>query len=730
MRVATQESQSGMKFKDNDLKFKIQDHRRANNESKKFQRIQGSKSKEGLFLSQDSSSSSSHLLLCISYDLVVMEMIRLTSITRLISNIESLNENSTPDHVLNSFESDNSLSDTFSSEFVTFCDYTKETRSGNTTHADNSLPEYDSFCFEIEPDQERLINISDDLSNDPLLEEADLFLAFDNSIPPGIENVADDTEGDIRFLKKLLIDDFILSHESSDSNFKENPSIPRPPPEPPDAKTDAGEEILVVMNDKDNFDEDYYFFMFDKVFSFLSTESEDTIFDPASIQSATFTNLMKGLGEMVQGDQSKTNPSWEESRFEQEEEEQHSFHQALIPLDVPLIGSSALLDKCKLFSRGNSLTQQAFYSQHDIDEEPHAATAFMANLSSTSGTNGATTSYVNEVHTDANQIFDNANHLFAHEIHQEEHLDSDVELDIDDNTISYHQYQLDSEVQDVPTKVSSVSPGEISLITILDDLRNQLDGNLKVNQEQIMVNDFLRAELARSLGSSNLWYAKHAKIAQPTLYDGHALLKPTNTPVRVHDSEESLVQDEEQLQGKDDTIRKLHNQINSMSMLNVEPTVVRIQNDGFKITALPVENAKMKFETLTKMHSKPIVPEKPKVLAPGMYAISSKYIVPPRRVNRAELTHLPKKKKATFQESPRPSNSPTQKTIVQQNKKPNIHVNLSIGVKPATSASKPMSKSATRNHSTLPAKREKARRVEDHHRNLYKQNHVDSCLNV
>nr|GFC36247.1 hypothetical protein [Tanacetum cinerariifolium] len=80
--------------------------------------------------------------------------------------------------------------------FETFCDHTEETSSGNTaTHADNSHPEYDSFCFEIEPDQERLINvvkndISDDLSNDPLLEEADLFLAFDNSIPPGIENFA------------------------------------------------------------------------------------------------------------------------------------------------------------------------------------------------------------------------------------------------------------------------------------------------------------------------------------------------------------------------------------------------------------------------------------------------------------------------------------------------------------------------------------------------------------
>nr|GEY37284.1 hypothetical protein [Tanacetum cinerariifolium] len=146
----------------------------------------------------------------------------------------------------------------------------------NSQHLDNK---------EQEVKNERLIyvvknNISDDSSNDPLLEEADLFHAFDNSIPPGIENFVDDSEGDIHFLEELLIDDSILSHESSDSNFEDNPSIPRPPPEPPDAETDAGEEIPVVINDKDKFDEYYYFFMFAKVFSLLSVESEDTIFDP------------------------------------------------------------------------------------------------------------------------------------------------------------------------------------------------------------------------------------------------------------------------------------------------------------------------------------------------------------------------------------------------------------------------------------------------------------------
>nr|GFD23686.1 hypothetical protein [Tanacetum cinerariifolium] len=67
-----------------------------------------------------------------------------------------------------------------------------------------------------------------DSSNDPLLEEADLFL-FDNSIPSGIENSADDPEGDIHFLEELLINDSILSHDLSDSNFKDNPSIPLPP---------------------------------------------------------------------------------------------------------------------------------------------------------------------------------------------------------------------------------------------------------------------------------------------------------------------------------------------------------------------------------------------------------------------------------------------------------------------------------------------------------------------
>nr|GFB16013.1 hypothetical protein [Tanacetum cinerariifolium] len=209
--------------------------------------------------------------------------------------------------------SDNSLLDNFSPEFETFSDHTEETRSDNTTHANYSLPEYDLFCFKIEPDHERLINLVEndnfDSSNDPLLEEVDLFLS-DDSIPPGIENFTDDPEGGIRFLEELLINDSILSHESFNSNFEDNPSISRPPPEPLDDNFDLEPEVIsAVMEDIDEPDEhfnpggeifvsiniedvDYFPFMFViRIFLpylilpeispvFLSAESEDTIFDP------------------------------------------------------------------------------------------------------------------------------------------------------------------------------------------------------------------------------------------------------------------------------------------------------------------------------------------------------------------------------------------------------------------------------------------------------------------
>ncbi|GKG27240.1 hypothetical protein Tco_0402943, partial [Tanacetum coccineum] len=96
---------------------------------------------------------------------------KLLNIYLLIAKIESLNDNPTPDCVLKSSstvpipvedsdsffkKSDTSLSylNNFLLEFKTFSDHTEKTSSGSTTtHADDSLPEYDSFLFETEPDQ-------------------------------------------------------------------------------------------------------------------------------------------------------------------------------------------------------------------------------------------------------------------------------------------------------------------------------------------------------------------------------------------------------------------------------------------------------------------------------------------------------------------------------------------------------------------------------------------------
>nr|GFA05792.1 hypothetical protein [Tanacetum cinerariifolium] len=102
---------------------------------------------------------------------------KLLNIHLLIDKIESLNDNPTSNHVLkyhspflipvkdsdSLFEKyDTSLFYSYNSlpEFETFSDHTKETSSGSTTtHVNYSLSKYDSFIFEIEPDQGELTSV-------------------------------------------------------------------------------------------------------------------------------------------------------------------------------------------------------------------------------------------------------------------------------------------------------------------------------------------------------------------------------------------------------------------------------------------------------------------------------------------------------------------------------------------------------------------------------------------
>nr|GFB82600.1 hypothetical protein [Tanacetum cinerariifolium] len=122
----------------------------------------------------------------------------------------------------------------------------------------------------------------------------------DDVLPPGVEN--DDSDGEIDVVDNLRVDNSISNSEhefseSEDFDF-DNPSVPQPPSEPPDEEFDFesvfGNKISVVRNTivKFEFDarvkfdvfkyenDDLSYFMFVKVFSFISAESEDTIFDP------------------------------------------------------------------------------------------------------------------------------------------------------------------------------------------------------------------------------------------------------------------------------------------------------------------------------------------------------------------------------------------------------------------------------------------------------------------
>nr|GEV52100.1 hypothetical protein [Tanacetum cinerariifolium] len=103
--------------------------------------------------------------------------------------------------------------------------------------------------------------------SDSLREEIDIFTGTDDLIPPGSESDDDDLEGDIHFLEELLDNDSIslLKNQSYNFDHHDDPSFPRPPPEPPDVEVffdfelDSGKLISVVKNNIDELIENECF---------------------------------------------------------------------------------------------------------------------------------------------------------------------------------------------------------------------------------------------------------------------------------------------------------------------------------------------------------------------------------------------------------------------------------------------------------------------------------------
>nr|GEW33548.1 hypothetical protein [Tanacetum cinerariifolium] len=86
----------------------------------------------------------------------------------------------------------------------------------------------EDICLSFSPSP---IHIED---SDYLMEEIDIFLAPDDSIPPVIKNDDYDLEGDNLFLNKLLNNDSLSKNESFHFDRYYVPSSPRPPEKPQD----------------------------------------------------------------------------------------------------------------------------------------------------------------------------------------------------------------------------------------------------------------------------------------------------------------------------------------------------------------------------------------------------------------------------------------------------------------------------------------------------------------
>nr|GFC87015.1 hypothetical protein [Tanacetum cinerariifolium] len=143
---------------------------------------------------------------------------------------------------------------------------------------------------------------------------------------------------------------------------------------------------------------------------------------------------------------------------------------------------------------------------------------------------------------------------------------------------------------------------------------------------------------------------------------------------------------------------------------------------GFKVTNATQKTkiAKLKAKDVGNKSSGATTPTNPKVLAPGMYAIGPKYIIPHRKTNRETPIPMSRKNRVTFKEPPKPSPRVTKKPVAPQVKKANVAVHLSTGIKSATGASKIASKNHAWIYRNLPAKSTSRDKVKDHPRNLNK----------
>nr|GEX10221.1 reverse transcriptase domain-containing protein [Tanacetum cinerariifolium] len=251
------------------------------------------------FITNDVAESSTKNLIPIPHECEVVSENRSKS-------IEPVNDNSLVFTIISNplFDNDKINSDEINSHVESNSD--ESTSNYDTVKFDYIDEFYGPFIPIHILEEERIRREHADYINrmeiDPHQEEIDVVTITDDVLPPSIENEDSDEEVDV--VDVLRVDNFIQNSkhkysESEDSDF-DNPPVPPPPPEPPDEEfeIDFRNEIYVVRNTivkfecidarvkfdvfnvENNVLSYFMFVIFDKEFSFLSAESEDTIFDP------------------------------------------------------------------------------------------------------------------------------------------------------------------------------------------------------------------------------------------------------------------------------------------------------------------------------------------------------------------------------------------------------------------------------------------------------------------
>nr|GEV27260.1 reverse transcriptase domain-containing protein [Tanacetum cinerariifolium] len=175
--------------------------------------------------------------------------------------------------------------------------FTINPRPHNPTNDNTNVESFSSF-----PNQE----------NEPRQEEIDFFSITNDVLPP--RNDDSDEEVDLRVDNVIQNSEHEYS-ESEDSDL-DNPLLSLPPPKPPDKEFDfeIEKEISVVRNlivkfecidARMKFDVENDVFKF-IMFSLLSVESEDTIFDPGSAYQKALTCGRKDISVSKWNCQSRT----------------------------------------------------------------------------------------------------------------------------------------------------------------------------------------------------------------------------------------------------------------------------------------------------------------------------------------------------------------------------------------------------------------------------------------